>query len=391
MATSYECPNCSASLVFDADQQKMSCEYCGAKISPEDIVATEVYLNSEAMKQEAAQDEKISLKPEVTAAAPASGEEAAGESSEVQGEGAAEPEFFSEEETVQFVCNSCGAAVITDTNTSATFCAFCGSPAIIPERLVDARKPDYVLPFKYGRNKAIDSFFNWCKAGRFTPIDFVKNENVEKMTGLYVPFWLYNSVVDMDYQATGTKVSSSTSGSKTTTTTKYFAIKRKRKVCWKMVPFDGATHIDDKQMELIAPYDYAAIQKFDMMYLSGFFADRYDLPADRLEENLKKKISAYVEKIFKDSVKGYNSVTGTKNDSAFFKPDVSYALLPVWILNYKYMGKTYTFAMNGQTGKIAGEYPISRVKLLLLALAILPAAAILFKLVVGGVVLGGFF
>lgn len=389
MATSYKCPNCAASLVFDADQQKMSCEYCGAKISPEDTVATDVFLNSEAMKQEAVRDEEISSQSGADLGVPDT--EASGESSEVQGSETAAHEFFSEEETVQFVCGSCGAAVITDTNTSATFCAFCGSPAIITERLVEARKPDYVLPFKYGREKAIESFFKWCKAGRFTPIDFVKNENVEKMTGLYVPFWLFNSVVDMNYTATGTKVSSSTSGSKTTTRTKYYLIRRKRKVCWKMVPFDGATHIDDKQMELIAPFNYDAIQKFDMMYLSGFFADRYDLPAERLEDNLKAKITSYVEKIFKDSVAGYNSVNGTKNSSAFFKPDVNYALLPVWILNYKYLGKTYTFAMNGQTGKIAGEYPISRLKLLLLAMAILPAAAVLFRLVVGGLFLGGFY
>ena len=35
-----------------------------------------------------------------------------------------------------------------------------------------------------------------------------------------------------------------------------------------------------------------------------------------------------------------------------------YALLPVWILNTKYRGKIYTFAMNGQTGKMTGSFPI---------------------------------
>ena len=392
MATSYKCPNCAASLVFDADQQKMTCEYCGAKISPEDIVASAVHLNSEAMKQEAKRDEELHAPDAAAQTAPDGAEATAGAGQEsAEPEDASEVEFFAEEETVQFVCNSCGAAVITDSNTSATFCAFCGSPTILPERLVGARKPDYVLPFKYGRDNAIDSFFKWCKAGRFTPVDFVKNENVEKMTGLYVPFWLFNSVVDMDYETTGTKVSSSSSGSKTTTTTKYYRIKRKRKVCWSKIPFDGATHIDDAQMEMIAPYDYEALKDFDMLYLSGFFADRYDLPAERLEDNLNNKINSFVERVFRDSVRGYGSITETQNRSKIYKPDVKYALLPVWILNYKYLGKRYTFAMNGQTGKIAGEYPISRLKLVLLGLAILPVAAVLFKLVIGGLILGGFF
>lgn len=377
MATSYKCPNCAASLIFDADQQKMVCEYCGAEISPEDIVATEVHLNSEAMKREEIADEQIH-----------GGTDEARGSSE---ESATEEEYFSEEDSVQFVCNSCGAAVITDKHTSATFCAFCGSPAIIPERLVDARKPDYVLPFKYGRENAIEAFFKWCKAGRFTPIDFVKKENVEKMTGLYVPFWLFDQVVDMDYEATGTKVTSSTSSNKTTTRTKYYKLKRKRKVCWSKIPFDGATHIDDEQMELIAPFEYKDLEAFNMVYLSGFYADRYDVPAVELEDDLQRRIFAYVEKTFENSVKGYKTIIWKKNHSKYYKPDVKYALLPVWVLNYNYNGKRYTFAMNGQTGKTAGEYPISKVKLSAIGLAILPLAAIIFKLVIGGVILGGFF
>lgn len=383
MATSYKCPNCSANLVFDADQQLMTCTFCGTKLSPDDVLSPDVYLNSEAMKEEAEKDAQIDAAH-------------AKQSSEPLTEGketteAPTEQFFSDEDTVQFVCGSCGAAVLTDKNTSATFCAFCGSPAIIPERLTATRKPDLVIPFKYGRENAIDSFFKWCKAGRFTPVDFVKNENIEKITGLYVPFWLYNIVVDMDYEATGKKVSSSTSGNKTTTTSKYYQVRRKRKVCWKMIPYDGAEDIDDKQMELIEPYDYKAIKDFDMKYLAGFFADRYDVPSDAFTMKVKARVATYVEQIFKKSVSSYTTVSATKNRSQYYQPDVTYALLPVWILNYNYLGKRYTFVMNGQTGKVAGEPPISRLKLLLLGLAILPAAAIVFKLLVGGLILGGFF
>lgn len=380
MAVSFKCPNCSANLIFDADQQMMTCEYCGAKISPEEVAATEVFLNDEAMKQEAEADAQIHKD---TTSEETDGGDSSGEKKE--------PDYLSDTDSVQFVCNSCGAAVITDQNTSATFCAFCGSPAIIAERLVDARKPDLVIPFKYGRENAIDSFFKWCKAGRFTPIDFIKDSNVEKMTGLYVPFWLFDNVVDMDYQATATTVSSSTSGRKTTTTTSYYKVIRKKTLHWNKTPLDGATHIDDKLMEIVEPFDYKKLTDFDMKYLAGFFADKYDVPAEKLEDRLQKRIEPCVDKMFKESTQKYSSVRDIKNNSKYLKPSTRYALLPVWILNYKYMGKTYTFAMNGQTGKIAGEPPISRVKLLILGLAILPLAALLFKLVVGGLILGGFF
>ena len=37
-----------------------------------------------------------------------------------------------------------------------------------------------------------------------------------------------------------------------------------------------------------------------------------------------------------------------------------YALLPVWLLHVRWNGKLYTFAMNGQTGKLVGDLPLSK-------------------------------
>ena len=37
-----------------------------------------------------------------------------------------------------------------------------------------------------------------------------------------------------------------------------------------------------------------------------------------------------------------------------------YALYPVWLLNTSWRGKKYTFAMNGQTGKLVGDLPLDK-------------------------------
>jgi len=37
-----------------------------------------------------------------------------------------------------------------------------------------------------------------------------------------------------------------------------------------------------------------------------------------------------------------------------------YALYPVWLLNTSWNGKKYTFAMNGQTGKLVGDLPMDK-------------------------------
>jgi hypothetical protein len=149
--------------------------------------------------------------------------------------------------------------------------------------------------------------------------------------------------------------------------------------------------MDGQQMKMIAPYDYQEIKDFDMAYLAGFFADRYDVPPDEVEHALKKEVSSYVNHIFEGSLNEYTSYFSKRDHSKIHPPEVKYALLPVWVLNYKYQGKMYSFAMNGQTGKTAGEYPISLVKLFVILLALLPVAAVLVRLLIGGLILGGIF
>ncbi|MBR1458025.1 MAG: hypothetical protein IJ595_01435, partial [Oscillospiraceae bacterium] len=58
---------------------------------------------------------------------------------------------------------------------------------------------------------------------------------------------------------------------------------------------------------------------------------------------------------------------------------------PVWFMNYQYQGKTYSFAINGQTGKQAGTPPLDTGKLLGVCALIAAACAVVAFL--GGVML----
>lgn len=386
MAVSYKCPGCAANLIFDADQQKMSCEFCGASISPQDLTSPEAVLQASAMDAESQRDAAISQDESQLQDA-----KDALNSAEVQETESLGDELFSENDTVQFVCDSCGAKVLTDVNTAATFCAFCGSPTMITERLVDVRKPDYVIPFKYGKAEAVKKFIKWCSAGRMTPISFVKNENIEKITGIYVPFWLYDVDALMNIRAEGSLVTSVTSGNKITTTTSYYDVIRHQKICWDRIPFDGASDFEDEFVEMVEPYDYSEMLPFDMSYLAGFLANRYDVSSESHNKNVYSRVTKFVAEIFKSTTRKYNSLSINQDESMAEIVNVKYALMPFWFLNYKYAGKTYTFAMNGQTGKVAGTPPISRFKLVLIFLGLLPACAVLIRFVLSLIVMGGFY
>ena len=61
-----------------------------------------------------------------------------------------------------------------------------------------------------------------------------------------------------------------------------------------------------------------------------------------------------------------------------------YSLLPIWMLNYRdRRGKVYTYAMNGYTGKVYGELPVSLPKLGLLLAAVAAPLTALFTWIGG--------
>lgn len=362
MADSIKCPNCSGNLVFDADRQLMVCEYCLSAFTAEQLANTIV---PEAPAQTDAGDR-------------------------IHATNAEEHIRTSLNDThIQFICNACGAQVVTDRNTSATFCAFCGSPAIISQRLTDEFSPDYIIPFKYGREEAIKKFFKWCKGGRWTPFDFVSDKSIEKLTGLYVPFWLFDARSDVAIWAEGVSESSVTHGSTTTVTTSYYDTIREYQMKWSKIPLDGATYIQDDLMEAIEPFYFKEMVPFDPAYMQGFFADRYDLTGDKLKPRLIRRLKNYITQELTPTYSKYNRGVKVKDDNTrIYEPNMYYAMLPVWFLHYKYNNKDYYFCMNGQTGEVAGVPPVSRLKRFVLFFVLLAALAPIVRLIIGLILWG---
>ena len=105
MADTVKCPNCGSNIVFDADLQKLTCGSCGTVLDVKVL---------EGLQSSSVNDENV----------------------------------------VEYLCNSCGAKVVTDKNTSASFCAFCGSPALIGQKLTHEFEPEFLIPFKFGRESS---------------------------------------------------------------------------------------------------------------------------------------------------------------------------------------------------------------------------------------------
>ena len=59
-------------------------------------------------------------------------------------------------------------------------------------------------------------------------------------------------------------------------------------------------------------------------------------------------------------MRGYDTVIAESSAVQLQNGVAKYALYPVWLLNTSWNGRKYTFAMNGQTGRLVGDLPLDK-------------------------------
>ncbi len=348
-AAEYKCPNCGADLKFDPLLQKLSCEYCLSTFTMEEI-------------------KTVCADAENSIPDPA----------------AMQTQQDFEEHMGLYHCSSCGADIMADDTQTALFCYYCHNPVILAGKLTGDYKPDKVIGFKLTKENAVDTFKLWISKRMFVPKDFKSQQQAEKITGLYVPFWAADCDVRAEYHAIGKKIRSWTSGSYSYTETKEYRIVRNADIRADGVPADGESKIDDLLMEAIEPFDYNDLKDFSMSYLSGFYADKYDVDKAAVFPRIRSRVGDACKSIITRSVSGYSSVVPSVEQYNIINTNWQYMMLPVWFMTYNYKGQIYEFAINGQTGKLAGTPPLDKGRLMRFCLGIGAGIALLIYILGGG-------
>ncbi len=323
----FKCPACAAPLKWGSGVQKMKCEYCD---NTYDIDTMLEFTAEEAEKPV----EEYSWKPyedigEVT------------------------------DGIKSYICKSCGGQITGEETTAATQCPYCDSPVVLDNNVSGMLKPDIVIPFKVDKEAAMKALGNFCLHKPLLPKDFVSENRLQEITGLYVPFWLFDAEADAKIRYEATKTEHWTEGDYDVTRTNYFMVIREGGAAFDFVPVDGSEKMDNAYMEAIEPYDMSEGVEFNMAYLSGFVADKYDISSDDSKPRANERVKAGIEMLMRQTVTGYDSVVAQNTSVKLTEGNISYAMMPVWILSTKYKDKIYRFAMNGQTGKFVGELPVS--------------------------------
>ncbi|MDQ0229752.1 TFIIB-type zinc ribbon-containing protein [Metabacillus malikii] len=341
MLLHYKCPNCGDDMAFDSESGKLFCHSCGRKDTidqfNEDLIET----------------------------------------------------TFEENEAKEYQCENCGAIVITDADTTATSCSFCGAGVVLADRLSGELAPAKVIPFTISKEEATEAFKKWCKNGLLTPKGFMNANRIKEVTGMYVPFWMYDLNSQAEVHATGTKVRTYTQGDYIYTETKYYDVYRAVDLNYEKVPVDASEKLNDELMDKLEPFDYSELKEFKTPYLAGYLAEKYNYTDEELLSRVKTRIDGFVESYVRSTISGYSTVQYKDKHVHTQKRRSMYVLLPVWLVYYDYNKQEHTFAMNGQTGKIVGKPPLSYGKITAWFSSIAGGVLLTLKLV--SLMLGGGF
>lgn len=325
----YKCPCCGGAVEFNSTVQRMKCPFCDTEFGIDELKAAQEELGNSNV----------------------------GSSQETDAARVDETTGMS-----VFVCQSCGGEIIGDSTTAASSCPYCGNPVVMKGQFSGDLRPDLVIPFKLDKKAAKEALKKHIGTKKYVPKVFKDENHIDEIKGVYVPEWLFSGDVDASVLYNGEQKREWSDSDYDYVETSHYNLHRKGKFSFDSLPVDGSTKMDDTLMEAIEPFDVADAVEFSTAYLAGYVADRYDVDAEQSKSRADERIKHSAADIFQKNIKGYENISCVEDETKIDLSDSScrYALYPVWLLNTSWKGEKYTFAMNGQTGKIVGDLPLDK-------------------------------
>jgi ribosomal protein S27E len=339
----FPCPGCGGVMVFDVEKQSLSCPYCGNVIA---ITQDEYSVIHEYPIESA--------------------------------ENMASRDWGGK--TTVIHCNSCGAETVINESQLTTECAFCGSIHIRSEQDVNTIRPESLLPFKVDKRTATDKFRHWLKKRWLSPNDLKIMAREEKINGVYIPFWTYDADTHSFYTAEkGTyyyvneMVWVTDSNGK-----RRQEMRQVRKTRWTFTSGAYRHFFDDvlvcasqtegkKLVQKLEPFHLQELVPYKNEYLSGFMAEKYSIGLKQGFEEAKSIIHSELHRMIRNQIVA-DEVRNLRIKTSFSNVTFKHILLPIWMSAYRYKDKVYKFLVNGQTGEVKGQAPLSAIKVTLLVL-----------------------
>lgn len=279
-------------------------------------------------------------------------------------------------------CQQCGAT--SDTNRLATRCQFCNAPLVADTDASQQIAPEAVLAFEVDRDGVRKALRAWVASRWFAPNGFRQVSEAESLVGTYMPHWTYDADTESDYEGERgdhywvTETYTTFVDGKSQQQTRQ-VMKTRWSDCSGTVArsFDdllvrGTTRVAHESQDKLEPWPLDHAVPYQPEYLAGFSALRYDVEPEAGLQTAKTIMAPVIERDCEDDIGG-DEQRVHRVDTRYSDVTYKLLLLPVWVVCYLYVGKTWRVLVNGRTGEVIGDRPYSRGKIALATLGVIAA------------------
>jgi hypothetical protein len=276
-------------------------------------------------------------------------------------------------------CQSCRAVMVFSADRVGQNCEFCGSPALVDyQEIKSPIRPQGVLPFRVDRNKVRDDIRGWWRSKWFAPGRLARTAMVDTVHSLYIPYWTFDARVHCPWEAeAGYHYYVNVEGRDSKGNR---VVRQEQRTRWEPAhgeidhafdddPVPGTQGLPMDLLRQVEPFPTQEVVPYDTAFLSGHVVEHYKVVLIEAAERSQQQMHAALERLCAAQVPG-DTHRNLRIFPAFSGRTFKHVLVPVWLLAYNYRAKAFQVIVNGYTGKIAGNYPISIWKVLLVLLLI---------------------
>jgi len=321
------CPGCGANMKFDILLQKMHCPFCDSTADPTEMDLAEA--KAEQMY-----------------------------------------------ETTIYDCPQCGGELTGDDNQASVFCPYCGNSTVLEGRLTKKVRPNYIIPFQVTKEDCATAYKKLLRRSVYAPKAMATDGVVDSFRGIYIPYWYFTA----KQKGETTIIGYTENAGVDHLDQEYFDCTFSLDSNFSGITYDASELFDDRVSQAIGPFDVKSKKEFAPGYMSGFYADTYDVDETNYRDNAIEFVKEHTVKTLKSdsnfsdmhfSEDENHAITSSDMNIEMEKGDIS--LMPVWFMSFKFGDRMSYASINGQTGKAAGMIPASPLKYLLFsALTMIP-------------------
>lgn len=328
-----QCPNCGGILKFDIASQQLKCDSCSSLFDP---YAFEMH-------------------------------------------GAEESKDY---DVTIFRCTQCGGEILSTNETAAGFCSYCGASNVLESRFTRAERPQLIIPFKKTKKDCVDLFEKFVKKCLFAPNSYKNAGKGESFRGIYMPYWLY----DMSQRGNVNVATSTSHRSGDYIITDHYMMRGTLNNYYNGVSYDASSSFADDISRDVAPYDVKDIKLFSPSFLSGYYADLADVTVDTYRgsavDMAKESTYNYLRKDSPMSKHSFDTPKEKVMSGIVTNINATRsAMFPVWFMSYRTGNRVSYSTINGQTGKITADIPMSIPKYFICAGIVAAILFVIFQLV----------